>query len=346
MSDFQALRELTLNRIRVMLREPEVLFWIFLFPILLILGVGIAFSDPTPEVFRVGIERGSTSESLRDALDASPELQAVLLEPGTLQDELRRGRVTVLAEATPDGVVTIRFDAARPEARAARLLAESTLQRSAGADAPLVIREERVTARGQRYIDWLIPGLIGFNLMGTGLWSVAFYTTQARENRELRRLISTPMRRSHFLLAQILARYVFLVAEIPLIVLFAWLVFGVSVEGSLLPLALVILLGATCFTGLGLLAASRVRTTEGVSGVINLIMMPMLILSGVFFSIDRFPEAVRPLLTLLPLTALNEALRAIYNDGLGLLAVPGELAILGVWTVASFLVALRIFRWQ
>lgn len=345
MTDLGALRELTLNRIRVMLREPEVLFWIFFFPILLMLGVGIAFSDPAPEIFRIGIEQGSPAEELREALDRNPDLQVVLLAPGTVDDELRRGRVAVLVEA---GSVetTLRFDAARPEARAARILTEWALQQWAGADSPLAIREERVTARGQRYIDWLIPGLIGFNLMGTGLWSVAFYTTQARENRELRRLVATPMRRSDFLLAQILARYTFLVAEIPLIVLFAWLAFGVPVEGNLLALGLVVLLGATCFTGLGILAASRVRTTEGVSGIINLIMMPMLILSGVFFSVDRFPDVTRPLIALLPLTALIEALRAVYNDGLGLGAVLGDLAVVAGWTAASFLVALRIFRWQ
>jgi len=345
MSDRGALRELTLNRIRVMLREPEVLFWIFFFPLLLMLGVGIAFSDPAPEVFRIGIEQGSPAEELRDALDRHPDLQVILLAPGTVDDELRRGRVSVLVQAG-DGETTLRFDTARPEARAARVLTESALQQWAGANSPLVIREEPVTARGQRYIDWLIPGLIGFNLMGTGLWSVAFYTTQARENRELRRLVATPMRRSDFLLAQILARYTFLVAEIPLIVLFAWLAFGVPVEGNLLALGAVVLLGATCFTGLGLLAASRVRTTEGVSGVINLIMMPMLILSGVFFSIERFPDVTRPLIALLPLTALIEALRAVYNDGLGLGAVLGDLTVVAGWTAASFLVALRIFRWQ
>jgi ABC-2 type transport system permease protein len=348
MTDLAALRELTLNRVRVMLREPEVLFWIFLFPVLLALGIGVAFSDPSPETLRVGLERSSGVESYAAAIEAHPELVAILLEPGQVDDALRRGEVSVVVGrgAGPDGPVILRFDPTRPDARTARLSVESALQAAAGATRPLTIEEIEVRARGQRYIDWLIPGLIGFNLMGTGLWSVGFYTTQARENRELRRLIATPMRRSDFLLAQILARFAFLIVEVPLIILVAWLAFGVPVEGGALPLAFVVFLGATCFTGLGLLAASRARTTEGVGGIINLIMMPMLVLSGVFFSVQRFPDAAQPFIRALPLTALNQALRGVYNDGLGLTSLLGELGVLAAWTAGGILLALRLFRWQ
>jgi ABC-type multidrug transport system permease subunit len=209
-----------------------------------------------------------------------------------------------------------------------------------------VIRDVEERTRGQRYIDWLIPGLIGFNLMGTGLWSVGFYTTQMRETRVLRRLVATPMRRSDFLLAQIIARYVFLLGEVPVIMLFAWLAFGVPIEGALGSVAVVVLLGATCFAGLGLLAASRARTSEGVSGIINVIMMPMLILSGVFFSVERFPDSAKLLIRALPLTAVNDALRAIYNEGSGLLSVLPEMGVITFWTLVAFFVALRLFRWQ
>jgi len=347
MTDLRALKELTLNRVRVMLREPEVLFWIFLFPVLLALGIGIAFSDPTPEIQRVGIERGTSAETYLEALAGDPELQVLLLDVDEAEDALRRGEIAlVLAGGDFEQAVLIRFDPTRPEARTARLLVEVALQTAGGATRPVEVQEEQIRARGQRYIDWLIPGLIGFNLMGTGLWSVGFYTTQVRENRELRRLVATPMRRSDFLLAQILARFGFLTLEVPLIVLVAWLVFGVPVEGGAFALASVVLLGATCFTGLGLLAASRSRTTEGIGGIINLIMMPMLVLSGVFFSTHRFPEALQPLIQALPLTALNEALRSVYNDGLGLTASLGNLGILLAWTVGAFVLALRLFRWQ
>jgi ABC-type multidrug transport system permease subunit len=347
MTDLAALRELTLNRIRVMLREPEVLFWVFLFPILLAVGIGIAFGDGSTEVLRIAVERGSAAEPYLDAIRQGASLESVLMDPEPASAALRRGEITLVAGGDAGrAAVTLRFDPTRPEARTARIVTEAVLQAAAGGTRPLAVVEERTTERGHRYIDWLIPGLIGFNLMGTGLWSVGFYTTQARENRELRRLVATPMRRSDFLLAQLLARFAFLLVEIPLIIFFAWTIFGVTIEGGPLPLALIVLLGATCFTGLGLLAASRSRTTEGVGGLINLIMMPMLVLSGVFFSAQRFPEAAQPLIQALPLTALNDALRSVYNEGLGLGATLGDLGILALWTGGSFFLALRLFRWQ
>jgi ABC-type polysaccharide/polyol phosphate export permease len=154
------------------------------------------------------------------------------------------------------------------------------------------------------------------------------------------------MRRSDFLLAQIIARYVFLLGEVPVIMLFAWFAFGVPVQGTIGAVALIVILGATCFAGLGLLAASRARTSEGVSGIINVIMMPMLILSGVFFSVERFPDSAQLLIRALPLTAVNDALRAVYNEGSGLLSVLPEMGVITFWTVAAFFVALRLFRWQ
>ncbi|HET8655503.1 MAG TPA: ABC transporter permease, partial [Longimicrobiaceae bacterium] len=199
---------------------------------------------------------------------------------------------------------------------------------------------------GGRYIDWLIPGLIGLNLMSTGMWGIGFGIVNMRQKKQLKRLTATPMRRSDFLLSQMIARLVFLVIEVAPIVLFALFAFDVRVQGSLIDLAVVVVLGALTFAGLGLLTAARARTVEGVSGIMNVVMMPMFILSGVFFSARRFPDVVQPLIQALPLTALNDALRAVYNDGLSLTAVPGELLILVAWMVLTFALALKLFRWQ
>jgi ABC-2 type transport system permease protein len=346
MANLAALKELTLTRVRVMLREPEVLFWIFLFPIIVALGLGIAFSDPAGDELRVVVEAGSTVEVYAPALDDHPDLRVEVLPAGEAEDALRRGQAALLIAGAEGEEIVLRFDPTRSEGRMARGLAEGALQDAAGARPVVELRSQEVRQRGHRYIDWLIPGLIGFNLMSTGLWSVAFYVTQARQTRQLRRLVATPMRRSDFLLAQILARFSFLIAEIPLLVVFAWLVFGVQVEGSLLALAVVVLLGAGCFTGFGLLAATRARTTEGVSGIINLIIMPMVVLSGVFFSPARFPDPLQPLIQILPLTALNDALRAVYNDGLPLLTTLPQLGLLAAWTGLTFVLALKLFRWQ
>ncbi|MBA2669267.1 MAG: ABC transporter permease [Gemmatimonadetes bacterium] len=191
----------------------------------------------------------------------------------------------------------------------------------------------------------MIPGLIGLNLMSTGLWGIGFGIVNMRQKKQLKRLSATPMRRGDFLVSQILARLAFLALEVPPIVLFAWLVFDVRIEGSLLAVAAVVLLGTVAFAALGLLAATRARTVEGVSGIMNVIMLPMFILSGVFFSSRRFPDSMQPFIQALPLTAVNDALRAVYNDGLPLTAVPLQLAILVAWTAGSTLFALRLFRW-
>ena len=191
-----------------------------------------------------------------------------------------------------------------------------------------------------------MPGLLGLNIMGTGMWSVAFSVVQARGRKLLKRLMATPMRRSHYLLSHMLARLLFLVLEVAALLGFARLVFGVPVNGSWLTLAGVCLLGATTFSGPGLLIASRAKTVEGVSGLMNLVMVPMWILSGVFFASANFPDAMQPFISLLPLTALNQALRGVMIDGAGIgrLLVPA--AILATWTLVSFAAALKMFRWR
>jgi ABC-type multidrug transport system permease subunit len=167
-----------------------------------------------------------------------------------------------------------------------------------------------------------------------------------RQKKQLKRLVSTPMRRGDFLMAQMAARVCFLLLEVPPLLLFAWLAFGVKPQGSMLLLCALIFLGALTFAGIGLLAASRARTIEGVSGVLNVVMLPMFVLSGVFFSSARYPAALQPFIQALPLTALNDALRAVYNEGQGIAAVAPEVAILLAWTAGSFVLALRVFRWQ
>jgi ABC-2 type transport system permease protein len=347
MNSRRAIRELTLTRVRVMIREPEVIFWVFAFPLLLAVGLGVAFRDPPAEPTAIAIEMGSAAERHLSGLELSEDVAPRLLAAAAARDALRRGEVVLVAggDARGDEVV-LRYDPTRPEGRTARIVVDAALQAAAGAERPVPTRVDEVRQRGARYIDWLIPGLIGFNLLSTSLWAIGFYVVQMRSNRQLKRLVATPMRRRDFLIAQMLARLAFVVVEVPLLLVFAWLVFGVRVEGSVLQLAAIVLLGTLSFSGLGLLAAARPRTVEGVSGIINVILMPMVVLSGVFFSASRFPDAVQPFIRALPLTALNDALRAIMNDGLPLTAVPVSLAVLAAWAAVSYAAALYWFRWQ
>jgi ABC-2 type transport system permease protein len=344
MSNPNALRELTLARIRSFVREPEALFWTFGFPIMMALGLGIAFRERTAETAAVGIERGSVAERYAPALRAGEGIDLTVLSPDSAATALRKGDIAVLL--TGRDTLVYRFDPARAESNAARLATDRIVQRAAGARPAVATIEDRDRRRGSRYIDWVLPGLIGMNLMSTGMWGMGFGLVQMRQKKQLKRMSSTPMRKRDFLLAQILGRLAFLAIEVPPVVLFAWLAFGVTVQGSFIALSLITLLGAMTFAGLGLLASTRARTIEGLSGALNLVMFPMFVLSGVFFPASRYPEAVQPFVQALPLTALNDALRAVYNDALPLTACAGELAILAAWMAVSFLISLKYFRWQ
>ncbi len=238
------------------------------------------------------------------------------------------------------------FDATRPDARLARLEVDDALQRSRGRKDPSPPRIAQIHEKGSRYIDFLLPGILGLNLMGTGIWGVGFSIVNARLKKTLKLMVATPMRKSDFLLAQMLSRFVFLVLEVAVILAFGVWAFQVPIRGPLWLLGLATFVGAVCFAGVGLLVVARARTLEAASGLMNLVMVPMWLLSGVFFSSERFPAAAQPFIRALPLTALNDALRAVMLEGSGLAAVSGELAIMAAWGLVSFAVALWIFRWQ
>lgn len=351
-----SLYQLTLVRFREFLREPEAVFWSFVFPVLLAAGLGIAFRHRPPEVMRVGVVATATEEAGHEA-PPSRELTAALGDSGTgLVAEaldsaagdlaLRTGRVALVVVPRDSSRVEYRYDPTRPDARTARLLADDALQRAAGRRDPVTVAERRVSEPGSRYIDFFIPGLLGMNLMGSGIWGVGYSIVSARNKKLLKRLIATPMSRVEYLMSFLISRLVFLVLEVATLLGFGVLAFGVPARGPLTVLALVSLLGALGFSGLGLLVASRAKTVEGASGLMNLVMMPMWVFSGVFFSAANFPQVLQPFVQALPLTAVNDALRANMLQGAGLGAVAGELAIIAAWTVGSFLAALRLFRWR
>jgi ABC-2 type transport system permease protein len=336
--------QLTLMRLREFVREPEAVFWVVVFPIVLAAALGIAFRTQGDEPVHVGVVAGPGSEVLVAALKASEGIDVTAVTGERADLALRDGQVQVVV--IPGTPPTYRFDPTRPESRLARLAVDGALQRAAGRVDRFAAGEQKLEIVGARYIDWLVPGLLGMNIMGTGMWGIGFSIVYARNRKLLKRLAATPMARPHYLLAQMLARLVFLAAEVAALVGFAWLVFSVPLRGSLAGLATVSVVGAAAFAGLGLLIASRARTVEAVSGLMNFAMLPMWILSGVFFSSAHFPAVTQPAIHALPLTALNDALRAVMLDGASLAGVSGELLILSAWAAVSFGVALRLFRWR
>jgi ABC-type multidrug transport system permease subunit len=336
--------ELAVTRTKEFVRESEALFWVFGFPLILALALGFAFREKPPDRVPVAIVAGPNAQQRLAALQKSPVLLPSIMSEQEARDALRRGKVSLLVEGAD--TVVFRFDATRPDAQSARREADDALQTAAGRRDVVVTREERVHEQGARYIDFLIPGLLGMNLMGTGMWSMGFTIANARMKKLLKRLVATPMRKTDFLLAQFLSRLIWLLIEVTVLVIFGWLVFGVRVNGSILLLAILCIIGGFSFSGIGLLTASRARTIEAVSGLMNLIMMPMWLCSGVFFSYERFPDSVKPIIRLLPLTLLNDALRAVINDAAGLTQIAGKLALLAAWGLVTFIIGLKVFRWQ
>lgn len=346
--------EFTIARLREFIREPGAVFWVFVFPVLLAVGLGIAFRERPPDAWRVGvIADGPPAERARALLSA---LEGVVVEPldaaaGVIA--LRNGRLDLLVRAAataaptdPAPALTWRYDPQRPESRAARVAVDDALQRHLGRRDVTATVEEHATEPGGRYIDFLIPGLIGLNVMNSGLWGIGYTVVLARRRRLLRRLAVTPMQRPHFLLSYMLSRLLFMLPEVASLVLFGWLVFDVAVRGSLLGVAGVSFVGSLSFVGIALLVASRTDSTEVASGWMNAVMLPMYVLSGAFFSYERFPEVFHPAIRALPLTAFNDALRAIMNDGASLLATWPQLLVLAAWGGLASVLALRWFRWQ
>lgn len=343
-SPLHPLLELTRARLKEFLREPEAIFWVFVFPVLLALGLGVAFRNRPPENVRVAVQAAPDAERLAASLDSVSGLSARVMEGTAARNALRTGKLAVVVVSGDS--VTYLYDPTRDDSRLARLLVDRAVQEAAGRSDPLPVGDAHLTEPGSRYIDFLIPGLLGLNLMGSGMWGIGFNIVQARRKKLLKRLLATPMRKSHYLGAFILSRFVFMVLEVMALVGFGWLVFDVRVHGSLADLLVVAVIGALAFAGLGLLAASRARTIEGVSGIMNLVMLPMWIFSGVFFSYANFPDAMQPFIKALPLTPLNDALRSVMIDGAPLEANLVRLAILMIWGTVAFAAALRIFRWR
>jgi ABC-2 type transport system permease protein len=329
-------------------REPEVIFWVFGFPILLALGLGIAFRNKPADVTPVAIVAGPGAQEALSFLKSGPQsssIRADVVDEAEAQQGFRLGKYDLVVAPDGKGAFQYRYDPARPESVLSRSLVNDALQAGAGRKDPVSTSAVTSSEPGSRYIDFLIPGLLGMNLMNSGMWGIGFALVDMRQRKLLKRFVATPMRRSDFLLALNSSRLVLMIIEVVLLLSLGILVFHMRVLGSLFSILLLATVGAVAFGGLGLLTASRSQKIESVSGLMNIVMMPMWIFSGVFFSSERFPAVLQPFIKLLPLTALNDALRATILQGASLASQSGRLVILVLWGGISFMLALRWFRW-
>lgn len=341
-------RHLLAARLLELKREPEVVFWVFVFPLLLALGLGIAFRNKPADAVSVAIVSGPGSQDPQVLLAHSAQhalFKVHVLDLGQASQGFRLGKFDLLVEPDGNGAFRYRYDPARPESVLAKAEVNDALQAAAGRRDTLATTAVTSSEPGSRYIDFLIPGLLGMNLMNSGLWGIGFALVDMRQRKLLKRFVGTPMRRGDFLLAIMTSRLLLMVIEIGLLLVFGVIFFHMRVLGSVFSIALLGGLGSLTFGGVGLLTASRARKIESISGLINLVMMPMWIFSGVFFSYERFPAAIHPIIKLLPLTALNDALRACILEGTPLLQQWSRLLILALWGGISFVLALKWFRW-
>jgi ABC-2 type transport system permease protein len=325
----------------LILREPEAIFWILIFPILLAVGLGIAFRNRPADVLPVG----ATTAQLTRALASDNGLTASTMDEAAGAKAMATGKILLLAIQRGDRVA-YKYDDTNPDSRTARLLADWAIQVAAGRPEVVHTANELVHEKGSRYIDFVVPGLLGMNLMGSAIWGLGFAIVEARQKKLLKRMVASPMPRWQYLTSFLLSRLVMLVIEVAAFLGFARLVFGVPFRGSLWELGLLCVLTSLAFSALGLLVSSRAKTMEAASGLMNLVMLPMWILSGVFFSASRFPAMIQPVVRALPLTAAIDAFRGNMLQGMGLGQMGAQVGLLLVWLIVPFTISLRIFRWR
>jgi ABC-type multidrug transport system permease subunit len=354
--------QLYVTRLRDFYRQPARIFWVYGFPTLMAIVLGLAFQNRPPEPIQVDLMEGPGSSWIRSALEAHnvsldkdraagrPRLDvpAVVFRQVPEAEAMKRletGKTPLVIEPTGSESCAYRYDPTRPEAAAARQTTDDILQRARDRKDAVSTRNIYVTEPGSRYIDFLIPGLIAVNAMGGGLWGIGFMLVNMRIGKLLKRIVATPMPRKDFLLALLGTRMTFLIPDLAVLLLLGTLMFRMPIRGNLGLVILMDVVGGLAVAGIGLLVACRTSTTEAVSGLMNLIMLPQWLLSGVFFSSERFPDSAQPFIQALPLTQLASGLRRVILEGAGLLDVAPALAILAAWAVVTFALALRFFRW-
>ena len=335
-------------RVREFLREPAAIFWVYVFPLIMVLALGIAFREKPVGGFTVVVRAGSEADRVRQPLESDGRFRVSVCDEQESRLRLRTGRaeLVIAASSGADPGFEYFFDPTQANSVLARHMADEVLQRAAERRDAVAVQDHTATESGSRYIDFLVPGLLGMGLLGGGMWGVGFAIVDMRLRKLLKRYLATPMKRSHFLAALMTSRLLFTIPEVLMVLLFARLLFGVTSQGSYWTLGLLLLLGTFEFAGIGLLVASRAQTIETVSGIMNAVMLPMWIGSGIFFSPERFPESAQPLLSMLPLTPLIHALRSVMLEGTSLFALGPQLALIIAWGGISFVLALRWFRWN
>jgi ABC-2 type transport system permease protein len=364
-----SLIQLILIHYREFIREPGILFWSIIFPVLMAWVLGIAFSKKAELAQQVAFIEDSLQmnvdfrQFLNDAVYIdNPQNDGPYYFEKTIHNEklgktsfkflltdwdgglllLKRGQVNLILREYPDSLEYF-FDPLNPQAKMVYILLSSTIN-----DENLVYETASInplTQKGNRYIDFLIPGLIAMGVMNSLLWGISYALIDMRSKKLMRRMVATPMKRSEFLISIFLARLSITIIEALLLLIFAFAYFHISIQGSLPALMMVFLAGNIAFSGIAILISSRTANSRIGTGLINVITMPMTVLSGIFFSYHNFPDFAVPIIQKFPLTMMADSIRSIFIEGAGFAQVSLNALILSIIGIICFSIGLRTYKW-
>jgi ABC-2 type transport system permease protein len=361
--------QLILINYREFIREPGIVFWSVIFPVLISWVLGVAFSNRGEMMQKVAIVESSPAQNIKFRAFLANAYPVLNINDSSLQEfsktienpklgnttyrfvytrwddaiiMLKRGQTNIIIEEKPDSLM-FHFDPKNPEARLNYIVLSSVIKDESFIHETGYIKVLEKT--GTRYIDFLIPGLLAMGIMNSFLWGISYALIEMRSKKLLRRMIATPMKKSEYLFSHFVARVSLAIFEASILFLFAWLYFHIHIQGSLIAFIMIFFAGNICFTGIGVLLASRTSSSRVGTGLINFVSLPMTVLSGVFFSYHNFPDFVVPFIQKLPLTMLADSIRSIFNEGTGISESLPEFFILSGLGILCFITGLKIYKW-
>ena len=365
----RSLFQLILIRYKDFIREPGTVFWSLIFPIAMAWVLGVAFSKKGELIQTVAIVKNhiGVNKQLQDFL-AGSEIQIDSTNGDTVEYHkeianeklgksvykfvpvnwdtailmVKRGETAVLIKETKDSLYYY-FDPKSPEAKLSYIMLSSAINHEDYIYQTSSIKP--LDTVGTRYIDYLVPGLIAIGIMNSILWGISYTLIDMRSRKLLRRMIATPMKKSHFLISHFVSRLSLTIIEAMILLTFSWFYFRLTIQGSVVAFILMFLAGNLCFTGIAVLISSRTANSNIGNGLINFVTMPMTILSGIFFSYHNFPDVVVPLIQKLPLTILTDNIRGIFIEGIGVKEIIPEFMGLSAFGLILSYIGLRIFKW-
>jgi ABC-2 type transport system permease protein len=361
------LLHLILAQFKETIREPAVLFWGIVFPILMSLGLGVAFTNKSDVVHNLAIV-GPIPSSLDSLLHEHGEKTkkgAETIEKVTMPNskignsififhrmswkdamvQLKRGQINLIIQQK-NGIIKYNFDPLNPEAQLSYYKLSSLVDNHNLLNQESQRNIDPLTVKGTRYIDFLVPGLIALGVISSSMWGISYSIIERRSKKLLRRMVATPMKKSNFLVAMMTVRMVMNIFEASLLIFFTWLTFGITIQGNIAALFAVFIAGNIAFAGIAVFVSSHTAKTEVGNGLINVVTMPMMVLSGIFFSYHNFPEWSISFIQKLPLTMMADGMRSIFNEGAGWTEIAFPTSVMFFTGVVFFIAGLRIFKWH